>query len=42
MAIKYTNISISRPSKIYPKWDFGLENIPSGKPAGLRVPGEHV
>jgi hypothetical protein len=24
--------SIERPSKIYPKWDFGFENIPSGNP----------
>jgi hypothetical protein len=23
---------ISRPSKIYPNWDFWLENIPSGNP----------
>jgi hypothetical protein len=39
MAIKYTkwpyNIptsSIARLFKIYPNWDFGFENIPSGKP----------
>jgi hypothetical protein len=24
--------SIARPSKIYPKWDFWFENIPSGNP----------
>jgi hypothetical protein len=30
MTIKYTNISVLRPSKIYPKWDFLFENIPSG------------
>jgi hypothetical protein len=24
--------SIPRPSKFYPNWDFGLENIPSGNP----------
>jgi hypothetical protein len=28
--------SISIPSKIYPNWDFGIENIPSGNP-GLEV-----
>jgi hypothetical protein len=32
MTIKYT-FTILRPSKIYPNWDFGFENIPSGKPA---------
>jgi hypothetical protein len=32
MSRKYTNISIARPSKIYPNWDFWLENIPSGNP----------
>jgi hypothetical protein len=30
MAIKST---ITRPSKIDPKWDFWFENIPSGNPA---------
>jgi hypothetical protein len=24
--------SITRPSKIYPNWDFWYENIPSGNP----------
>jgi hypothetical protein len=24
--------SIARPSKIYPNWDFWVENIPSGNP----------
>jgi hypothetical protein len=24
--------SVERPSKIYPNWDFGFENIPSGNP----------
>jgi hypothetical protein len=33
MAIKYTNIYLARPSKIYPTWDFEFENIPSGNPA---------
>jgi hypothetical protein len=32
MSIKYTKSSIERPSKIFPKWDFGFENIPSGNP----------
>jgi hypothetical protein len=33
MAILYTNIfPLSRPTKIYPNWDFGFENIPSGNP----------
>jgi hypothetical protein len=31
MAIKYTS-SIIKPSKIYPKWDFGFENTLSGNP----------
>jgi hypothetical protein len=37
MATKYNKLSqnipifsIPRPSKVYPKWDFGYENIPSG------------
>jgi hypothetical protein len=30
MAIKYNKIT--RPSQIYPKWDFWFENIPSGNP----------
>jgi hypothetical protein len=25
MALKYTNILIARPSKIYPNWEFGLK-----------------
>jgi hypothetical protein len=33
MAIKYIQRSaIARHSKIYPKWDFWFENIPSGIP----------
>jgi hypothetical protein len=28
-----TTFSITRPSKIYPKWDFLFENKPSGNPA---------
>jgi hypothetical protein len=35
MAVKFTNIVHyigTRPSKIYPKWDFGFENLPSGNP----------
>jgi hypothetical protein len=28
--------SITRPSKIYPKWDFWFENRPSGNPGDLR------
>jgi hypothetical protein len=32
MAIKIPTFYISRPSKIYPKWDFLFENIPSGNP----------
>jgi hypothetical protein len=27
--------SIARPSKIYPNWDFGFENKPSGNPGGM-------
>jgi hypothetical protein len=30
MTIENILISISRPSKIYPNWEFGFENIPSG------------
>jgi hypothetical protein len=40
MAVKYTDckiyittFSILRPSKNYPNWDFGFENIPSGNPS---------
>jgi hypothetical protein len=36
MAIKYNNIlffSLPRATKIYPNWDFGFENKPSGNPA---------
>jgi hypothetical protein len=33
MTIKYSSIPILRPSKIYPNWDFGFENKPSGNPA---------
>jgi hypothetical protein len=32
MALKYTNISISRTSKIYPNRDFWFEKKPSGNP----------
>jgi hypothetical protein len=32
MVIKITTFSIPRPSKIYPNWDFGFENKPSGNP----------
>jgi hypothetical protein len=31
--IKYTNISIPRPSKFYPNWDFWFENKPPGTSA---------
>jgi hypothetical protein len=32
--IKYiSTFSILSPSKIYPNWDFGFENVPSGNPA---------
>jgi hypothetical protein len=30
MTIENILISISRPCKIYPNWEFGFENIPSG------------
>jgi hypothetical protein len=40
MAVKYSKwskniprLSIPRPFKIYPNWNFGFENKPSGKPA---------
>jgi hypothetical protein len=33
MNIKIPTFSILRPSKIYPNWDFGFENKPSGNPA---------
>jgi hypothetical protein len=39
MAIEYTkwpNFSVSKPSKIYPNWDFWFENIASGNPASRR------
>jgi hypothetical protein len=29
----YVTFSVPRPSKIYPKWDFGYENIPADNPA---------
>jgi hypothetical protein len=32
MDVKYTNISIAKPSKISPNRDFWFENIPSGNP----------
>jgi hypothetical protein len=38
MTVKYSKrpklltFSIARPSKIYPNWDFWVENIPSGNP----------
>jgi hypothetical protein len=31
-----TTSSVARLSKIYPKWDFGFENMPSGNPALLK------
>jgi hypothetical protein len=40
MAIKYTNIA--RPSKIYPNWDFWLQNMPSGNPAREHSKGSRV
>jgi hypothetical protein len=34
MAKEYTNLFfITRPFKIYPNLDFGIENKPSGNPA---------
>jgi hypothetical protein len=36
MAIKIPTSSIARPSKIYPKWDFWFENIPSGNTGLLK------
>jgi hypothetical protein len=33
MVINIPTSSIARPSKIYPNWDFLLENMPSGNPA---------
>jgi hypothetical protein len=36
MALKSTNNTISRPSKIYPNWNFWLENKTSGNP-GLKA-----
>jgi hypothetical protein len=40
MYVKWTKFSIkinniARPSQIYPNWDFGFENIPSGNPAHI-------
>jgi hypothetical protein len=32
MFLKYINFLNGRPSKIYPNWDFGFENKPSGNP----------
>jgi hypothetical protein len=32
MAVNIPTLSITRPSKIYPNWDFWFENIPSGNP----------
>jgi hypothetical protein len=29
----HTNLSIPKPCKMYPNWDFWFENIPSGNPA---------
>jgi hypothetical protein len=36
MAIKIPTSSITRTSKIYPKWDFWFEIMPSGNPASYR------
>jgi hypothetical protein len=33
ITLKYTSLSILRPSKIYQNWDFWFENKPSGNPA---------
>jgi hypothetical protein len=33
MAIKYFNFFPSEALKIFPNWDFGFENQPSGNPA---------
>jgi hypothetical protein len=33
LAIKYTNLFHCKTLKIYPNWDFGFENMPSGNPA---------
>jgi hypothetical protein len=45
MAVKYSKwpnniptFPISRPSKIYPNWDFGFEKIPSGNPECIYLP----
>jgi hypothetical protein len=32
MAIQLPTYSIARPSKIYPRWNFWFENMPSGNP----------
>jgi hypothetical protein len=32
MALKYINIFKVKAFRIYPKWDFWFENIPSGNP----------
>jgi hypothetical protein len=32
MAVKYANVYHSKPSKIFPNWDFGLHRVPSGVP----------
>jgi hypothetical protein len=32
MATNIPTFSIARPSKIYPNWTFGFENMPSGNP----------
>jgi hypothetical protein len=32
MDINYNIFSITRPTKMYPKWDFWYEKIPSGNP----------
>jgi hypothetical protein len=37
MTTKYNNVSILKPSKIYPNWDFWFENKPSGSPDGYLV-----
>jgi hypothetical protein len=33
MAMNIPTFPLTRPSNIYPNWDFWFENIPSGNPA---------
>jgi hypothetical protein len=37
MALKILASSFARPSKIYPNWDFGFENLPSGNTGGWEI-----